>query len=124
MNNFSEKVNFIWSVADLLRGDYKRSEYGRVILPFTVLRRLDLVLTDTKEEVKVTSQTYKAKSDAVRHKMLLKASGQAFYNKSDLTFDDLAHEQIASDLTNYIKSCSSTTCWKDTKRTGNLSIMC
>jgi type I restriction enzyme M protein len=106
MNNFSEKVNFIWSVADLLRGDYKRSEYGRVILPFTVLRRLDLVLTDTKEEVKVTSQTYKAKSDAVRHKMLLKASGQAFYNKSDLTFDDLAHEQIASDLTNYIKSFS------------------
>ncbi len=39
---------FIWSVADLLRGDYKQSEYGRVILPFTVLRRLDCVLESTK----------------------------------------------------------------------------
>ncbi len=41
MNNFSEKVSFIWGVADLLRGDYKQSEYGRVILPFLVLRRLN-----------------------------------------------------------------------------------
>lgn len=43
--------SFIWSVADLLRGDYKQSEYGRVILPFTVLRRLDCVLEPTKEAV-------------------------------------------------------------------------
>lgn len=43
--------SFIWSVADLLRGDYKQSEYGRVILPFTVLRRLDCVLEETKEAV-------------------------------------------------------------------------
>ena len=42
---------FIWSVADLLRGDLKQSEYGRVILPFTVLRRLDCVLAPTKTEV-------------------------------------------------------------------------
>lgn len=42
---------FIWSVADLLRGDYKQSDYGKVILPFTVLRRLDCVLADTKEAV-------------------------------------------------------------------------
>ena len=41
VNHFQDKVNFIWSIADLLRGDYKRSEYGRVILPFTLLRRLD-----------------------------------------------------------------------------------
>lgn len=44
MHNFQEKVAFIWSVADLLRGDYKQSEYGKVILPLTVLRRLDSVL--------------------------------------------------------------------------------
>ena len=44
MYRFPEKVTFIWSVADLLRGDYKQSEYGKVILPFTVLRRLDCVL--------------------------------------------------------------------------------
>ena len=44
-------ADFIWSVADLLRGDYKRSEYGKVILPLTVLRRLDGVLAPTKEQV-------------------------------------------------------------------------
>jgi type I restriction-modification system DNA methylase subunit len=43
--------SFIWSVADLLRGDYKQSEYGKVILPFTVLRRLDCVLDGTKQAV-------------------------------------------------------------------------
>ena len=44
-------VGFIWSVADLLRGDYKQSEYGKVILPLTVLRRLDCVLEPTKDAV-------------------------------------------------------------------------
>lgn len=43
--------SFLWSVADLLRGDYRQSEYGKVILPFTVLRRLDCVLEGAKEEV-------------------------------------------------------------------------
>src|SRR3954453_9769543 len=43
--------SFIWSVADLLRGDYKQADYGKVILPFTVIRRLDCVLADTKEKV-------------------------------------------------------------------------
>lgn len=51
MDNFPEKVSFIWSVADLLRGDYKQSEYGKVILPLVVLRRLDCVLEPTKAEV-------------------------------------------------------------------------
>ena len=54
-NSDSETINnhaaFIWSVADLLRGDYKQSEYGRVILPFTVLRRFDCVLADSKQSV-------------------------------------------------------------------------
>jgi type I restriction-modification system DNA methylase subunit len=47
----NEPFSFIWSVADLLRGDYKQSEYGKVILPFTVLRRMDCVLEETKEGV-------------------------------------------------------------------------
>src|SRR3989441_13153167 len=51
VENFGEKVQFIWSVADLLRGDYKQSEYGKVILPLTVLRRLDCVLQPTKAAV-------------------------------------------------------------------------
>ena len=50
MKNFQEKVGFIWSVADLLRGDYKQSEYGKVILPLTVLRRVDCVLEPTQGE--------------------------------------------------------------------------
>ena len=49
--NASEIASFIWSVADLLRGDYKQSEYGKVILPLTVLRRLDCVLEPTKAAV-------------------------------------------------------------------------
>jgi hypothetical protein len=48
MDGFSDKVSFIWSVADLLRGDYKAHEYGQVILPLTVLRRLDATLAPTK----------------------------------------------------------------------------
>jgi len=46
--NVQELANFIWSVADLLRGDYKQSDYGRIILPLTVLRRLDCVLVKKK----------------------------------------------------------------------------
>jgi hypothetical protein len=51
MPTHTELANFIWSVADLLRGDYKQSEYGKVILPFTVLRRLDCVMAPTREAV-------------------------------------------------------------------------
>ena len=51
MTNVKESANFIWSIADLLRGDYKQSDYGKVILPLTVLRRLDCVLQDTKADV-------------------------------------------------------------------------
>lgn len=50
-NNFSQIVAFIWSVADLLRGDFKQSQYGRVILPFTLLRRLECVLAESKASV-------------------------------------------------------------------------
>lgn len=51
IGNFQEKVSFIWSVADLLRGDYKQSEYGKVILPLTVVRRLDSALEPSKDKV-------------------------------------------------------------------------
>jgi type I restriction enzyme M protein len=50
-NNFSQVAAFIWSVADLLRGDFKQSQYGRVILPFTLLRRLECVLAESKAAV-------------------------------------------------------------------------
>src|SRR5690348_17068968 len=59
MNGFGDKVGFIWSVADLLRGDYKPHEYGRVVLPFVLLRRLDSVLAPTKQEVLAEYEKHK-----------------------------------------------------------------
>jgi type I restriction enzyme M protein len=57
MISYNDKANFIWSVADLLRGDFKQSEYGKVILPFTVLRRFDCVLAPSKAKILEINQT-------------------------------------------------------------------
>lgn len=70
---------FIWSVADLLRGDYKQSDYGKVILPFTVLRRLDCVLEATK--LAVLAELAAKKAQGVNPEpFLLRKAGQSFYN--------------------------------------------
>ena len=69
--------SFIWSVADLLRGDYKQSEYGKVILPFTVLRRLDCVLEPTKEAV-LAEQTARKKQGLNAEPFLLRKAKQSF----------------------------------------------
>jgi type I restriction enzyme M protein len=89
MNNFSEKVSFIWGVADLLRGDYKQSEYGRVILPFILLRRLDQVLALTRAAVWEADEKSRQLPEALREKMLMKAAGVGFYNTSRLDFPKL-----------------------------------
>jgi type I restriction enzyme M protein len=81
--NHQNLSSFIWSVADLLRGDYKQSDYGKVILPFTVLRRLDCVLEPTKAKVLAESAA-KKKAGLNPDPFLLRASGQSFYNMSDL----------------------------------------
>ena len=109
MNRFSEKVSFIWSVADLLRGDYKQSEYGRVILPFTVIRRLDQVLGPTREAVRKAAEKHADAPPALRERMLLRASGQSFYNTSKLDFPGLLHDSahIAEHLVRYIKGFSA-----------------
>ena len=75
--------SFIWSVADLLRGDYKQSEYGKVILPFTVLRRLDCVLEATKPAV-LAELAKREKAGLNPEPFLLRKSGQLFYNTSPL----------------------------------------
>jgi type I restriction enzyme M protein len=73
--------SFIWSVADLLRGDYKRSEYGKVILPFTVLRRMDCVLEKSKQAV--LAELVARKKDRVNPEpFLLRKAKQSFYNTS------------------------------------------
>jgi len=110
MNNFSERVSFIWSVADLLRGDYKPSEYGRVILPFLALRRLDQVLAPTRKAVLDADVKHPADKtpEALRERMLLKASGETFYNTSKLDFSAMLDDpnNAAANLSGYVHGFS------------------
>src|SRR5687768_1442516 len=79
MNNFREKAGIIWSVADLLRGDYKQSEYGKLVLPLTVLRRLDCVLEPTKQKVLEKAKALPKNADEkMKDVMLGHAAGQKF----------------------------------------------
>ena len=99
--------SFIWSVADLLRGDYKQSEYGKVILPFTVLRRLDCVLEPTKTAV--LDELEKRKMAGVNPEpFLLRKSGQLFYNTSPLDLKKLMGDQdhIGENLRAYMQAFS------------------
>jgi len=97
-------ANFIWSVADLLRGDYKQSEYGRVILPLTVLRRLDWVLEPTKQDVLDRFSQLRATGLKNMDPVLRKTSGLSFYNISKLNFRTLTADQdnVATNLRSYI----------------------
>lgn len=108
-NNFSQVAAFIWSVADLLRGDFKQSQYGRVILPFTLLRRLECVLAPTKADVLAANEKVKlmALPEEAKEKMLLKATqGLAFCNTSELDLVRLGQKDIRSNLNNYIQNFS------------------
>ena len=99
--------SFIWSVADLLRGDYKQSEYGKVILPFTVLRRLDCVLEATKAEV-LTEKATREAAGLNPEPFLLRKSGQFFYNTSPLDLKKLMGDQdhIGENLRAYMQAFS------------------
>jgi type I restriction enzyme M protein len=109
MNNFGEKVSFIWSVADLLRGPYKPAQYGKVILPLTVLRRLDCVLEPTKERVLAKAKSLKGGRVGNIEPILNRVAKVPFHNTSRLDFQKLKGEpdKIAANLTRYIKSFSS-----------------
>ena len=97
----------IWSVADLLRGDYKQSDYGKVILPFTILRRLDCVLEGTKDAV-LTEYAEKKKSGIPPEPFLLRKAGQSFYNISPLDVKKLMGDQdhIKENIYSYIQGFS------------------
>jgi type I restriction enzyme M protein len=99
--------SFIWSVADLLRGDYKQSDYGKVILPFTVLRRLDCVLESTKSAV-LAEFAAKQKAGLNPEPFLLRKAGQSFYNNSVLDMKKLMGDQdhIRENLFSYIQAFS------------------
>ncbi|MDP1612148.1 MAG: class I SAM-dependent DNA methyltransferase [Sulfuritalea sp.] len=99
--------SFIWSVADLLRGDYKQSEYGKVILPFTVLRRLDCVLEATKPAV-LAEKEKREKAGLNPEPFLLRTSKQLFYNTSPLDLKKLMGDQdhIGENLRAYMQAFS------------------
>jgi len=99
--------SFIWSVADLLRGDYKQADYGKVILPFTVLRRLDCVLQPTKQAV-LDEFAAKTAQGVNPDPFLLRQAGQSFYNTSTLDLPKLMGDQdhIAQNLFSYIQAFS------------------
>lgn len=105
--NHSQTAAFIWSVADLLRGDFKQSQYGRVILPFTLLRRLECVLAPTKGKVLESAKANQDKTDAVREKLLLRAADQQFFNASPLTLGQLSDTQTSDDLMSYVQAFSA-----------------
>ena len=109
MTNFKEKANLIWGVADLLRGDYKQSDYGKVILPMTVLRRLDCVLAPKKQKVLDYLPKVEKLSDSAKDLALNKIAGANFHNRSQFDFARLVADpnHIAANLRNHINGYSA-----------------
>ena len=107
-HNYSHTAAFIWSVADLLRGDFKQSQYGRIILPFTLLRRLECVLSDHKEAVveKYDAIKDQAIPEEMREKQLTRISKRAFYNTSPMDLSKLGQSDIKDNLSTYIQAFS------------------
>ncbi|MCB4791969.1 MAG: type I restriction-modification system subunit M [Elusimicrobia bacterium] len=113
MSNFQEKITFIWDLADLLRGDFKRNEYQKVILPFTVLKRFDCVLSDSKKAVLEAYNKYKDKFENLEHVLRSASKNKkgetlGFYNYSKYDFKTLLEdpEHIEQNLLHYMDSFS------------------
>ena len=109
MKNFKEKSDKIWEVANLLRGDYKRADYGKVILPMTVLRRLDCVLKDTKQDVLDYLPKVEKLKESAKDIALNKKAGFNFHNRSQFDFDKLIADpnNVAVNLRNFINGFST-----------------
>ena len=105
-DNFSSTAAFLWSVADLLRGDFKQSQYGRIILPFTLLRRLECVLENTKPSVLTMYETVKNKPIEAQDKILTHAAKLSFYNTSKMDLNKLGETGVAQNLESYVQSFS------------------
>ncbi len=108
MNGFQDKVNFIWSIAELLRGPYRKEQYGDVILPMCVLKRFDDVLAPTKEKVLERYKQLRMSSLQNVDPVLNKISEQDFNNTSKYDFQKLLDDpdNIAANLRNYINGFS------------------
>lgn len=112
MTNYADRlVPFIWDVADLLRDPYRPPEYRKVMLPMTVLRRLDCVLESTKDKVLEEHRKRKGENPTIVDKMLRRAAKQQFYNTSKYDFSKLLadSEGLAQNLLHYIKAFSPET---------------
>jgi len=110
MENFQEKANFIWQVADdILRGTFKQHEYGDVILPFVVLRRLDCVLEDSKDNVIETYEKFKNKLQDPSQILLKATGGKNFYNTSHYDLKRLSQDakEIELNFNNYLNNYSA-----------------
>lgn len=110
-SNFSDMATFIWNIADdILRGDYRPNQYGWVILPFVVLRRLDCVLDHTKEKVLDKLAELKRKNTNLKDvdPILNRVTGQPFHNKSKYSFEKLKDDpdNVAANLREYISKFS------------------
>ncbi len=92
--NHSQMAAFLWAFADLLRGDLKQSQYGRIILSFTLLRRMECALAPTKDEVIKQTAAQEGRPDQVREMILLRAARQQFFNASPLTLGTLSDTQV------------------------------
>jgi len=108
MSNFGGKANFIWSIAQLLRDAFKRGKYQDVILPFTVLRRIDCVLAPTKRKVLEVNAKLKRRGLKNVGPALCQVTGHAFYNTSRYDFNNLLedHINLGANLRNYINNFS------------------
>lgn len=105
--NHSQTAAFLWSIADLLRGDFKQSQYGRIILPFTLLRRMECVLAPSKDAVVREFYAQEGRPDTVRDMFMQRAAGgQQFFNASPLTLATLSDTQTADDLMRYVQAFS------------------
>jgi len=105
---FNSVVSFLWAIADLLNGAFQKSEFQKIILPFTVLRRLDYALEATKAKVLETEHTLKEKGLENRHEQLCRAAGYAFYNTSKFNYESLLHDDanLALNLRQYVMGFS------------------
>jgi len=106
--NFTEKSNFIWGVADLLRGPYRPNQYKDVMLPLVVLRRLDCVLESTKQQVLDEYNNIKDSGSGIIDAKLRRITEVPFYNTSRFDFEKLKGDPdgIASNLVNYMRGFS------------------
>jgi type I restriction-modification system DNA methylase subunit len=108
--SFNEITGFIWSIANLLRGDYKQPDYGKVIPPFIILRRLDCVLDATRQRVLARHESLQSSQVKSLDPILNRITGVPFHNISKLTFDRLKDDpgNIAANVTSYINGFSAT----------------